>query len=213
MHSVIKKRYELLASRLIAACNSRNFEAYYCADVEDVAPLLLSLIPEDHTVAWGGSETLRELGIIDLVKQKGYAVIDRDTAKTPDERVELMRRSLLSDTYLMSANAVSEDGVLVNVDGNGNRVAALMFGPKSVIAVIGMNKVAVDTDMAIKRARTIAAPSNIQRFDALETPCKKLGTCADCKSDDCICSYITLTRMSRPKGRIKLIFVGEDLGF
>ena len=213
MNPTVKKRYDALAPRLLEACRRRKFEAYYCADRQDVAPLFLSLIPRDHTVAWGGSETLSALGLISLVKQEGYRVIDRNTAKDPEERTELMRRALLADTFLMSANAVSEDGVLVNVDGNGNRVAALMYGPKSVIAVIGMNKVVRDVEAAITRARTVAAPTNIQRFDALKTPCKQTGACADCKSDDCICSYVTLTRMSRPSGRIKLIFVGEDLGF
>ena len=213
MNPATKKRYDLLGPRVAEACRRRNFEAYYCADKEEVLSLLLSLIPKDHTVSWGGSETLFELGVIEAVKENGYAVIDRATASSPEERIELMRKALLSDTYLMSANAVSEEGTLVNVDGNGNRVAAMMFGPKSVIAVVGMNKVVRDTDAAILRARTIAAPMNIQRFDALNTPCKASGFCADCKSADCICSYVTVTRMCRPKGRIKVIFVGENLGF
>lgn len=212
MNPAMKKRYDLLGPLVAEACRRRNFEAYYCSEKEEVLPLLMSLIPKDHTVAWGGSETLAELGVMDEIKN-GYAVIDRDTAKSPEERMEMMRRALLSDTFLTSANAVSEEGTLVNVDGNGNRVAAMMFGPKSVIAVIGMNKVVRDTEAAIQRARTLAAPMNVQRFDALNTPCKETGICADCKSPDCICSYVTVTRMSRPKGRIKLIFVGENLGF
>ena len=203
------KRGEILVKNL----KSRHFDAYYCASKEEVLPLLLSLIPKDHTVSWGGSETLAELGVIEAVKENGYRIIDRATAATPEERTELMRKALLSDTFLMSANAVSEEGTLINVDGNGNRVAAMMFGPKSVIAVVGMNKVVRDTDAAIVRARTVAAPMNVQRFDGLHTPCKATGACADCKSPDCICSYVTVTRMSRPKGRIKVIFVGENLGF
>lgn len=213
MNPAAKKRYDLLGPRVAEACRRRHFDAYYCASKEEVLPLLLSLIPKDHTVSWGGSETLAELGVTEAVKENGYRVIDRATAATPEERTELMRKALLSDTFLMSANAVSEEGTLINVDGNGNRVAALMFGPKSVIAVVGMNKVVRDTDAAIVRARTVAAPMNVQRFDGLHTPCKATGACADCKSPDCICSYVTVTRMSRPKGRIKVIFVGENLGF
>lgn len=213
MNPAVKKRYDLLGARVAEACRRRNFEAYYCSNQEEVIPLLLSLIPKEHVVSWGGSETLAELGVIDAVKANGYQVIDRATASSPEERTEMMRRALLSDTFLMSANAVSEEGTLINVDGNGNRVAALMFGPKSVIAVVGMNKVVRDTDEAILRARTVAAPMNTQRFDGLNTPCKATGSCADCKSPDCICSYVTVTRMCRPKGRIKVIFVGENLGF
>ena len=213
MNSATKKRYDLLGPRVAEACRRRHFEAYYCSEKEEVLPLLLSLIPKEHTVSWGGSETLAELGVIEAVKKNGYRVIDRAEAKTPEERTEMMRRALLSDTFLMSANAVSEDGELVNVDGNGNRVAAMMFGPKSVIAVVGMNKVVRDTEAAVQRARTVAAPMNIQRFDGLNTPCKVTGSCADCKSPDCICSYVTVTRMCRPKGRIKVIFVADSLGF
>ena len=213
MNSAMKKRYDLLGPCVAEACRNRHFEAYYCSNREEVLPLVLSLIPKAHTVAWGGSETLAELGVIDAVKANGYAVIDRDKAGNLEERMHLMREALLSDTFLMSANAVSEDGVLVNVDGNGNRVAAMMFGPKSVIVIVGMNKVVRDTDAAVQRARTLAAPMNSQRFPTLQTPCKKTGACADCKSADCICSYVTVTRMSRPAGRIKVIFVGESLGF
>ena len=129
-----------------------------------------------------------------------------------DERFDLMRKSLSCDTFLMSSNAVSKEGELVNIDGMGNRVSALCFGPKQIVMIIGLNKVAPDLDSAIKRARNIASPINTQRFN-LDTPCTKKGACYDCKSSDCICAQMVITRVCRPKGRIKIVFCGENLGF
>ena len=138
-------------------------------------------------------------------------MINRDAAETPEERTELMRKALTCDVFLMSANAVSEDGQMVNIDGNGNRVAALCFGPKEVIVVAGMNKVAGNIEEAYARARKFAAPVNAQRFN-LGTPCNRTGMCADCLSPDSICSQLVVTRRTSG-GRIKVILVGEDLGF
>jgi hypothetical protein len=144
--------------------------------------------------------------------KKGYKVIDRDTAKTPEERMELMRKALTCDTFLASSNAVSENGELVNIDGNGNRVAAMSFGPSRVIVLAGINKVVKSLDDAIARTRNIAAPINTQRFK-LETPCLHAGVCRDCKVKDCICSYLSIIRFCRPAGRIKVIICGEPLGY
>lgn len=213
MHPAKKKRYDVLGPRVVEALEKRHFEAYYCSSSEEVLPLLLSLIPKDHVVSWGGSETLVSLGAFDAVLAAGYKAIDRRTAKSPEEKVELMRHGLLCDTFLMSANAISEDGCLVNIDGEGNRVAALIYGPKNVIVVAGMNKVTRDAEAAVSRARNVAAPMVIQRFPTLKTPCIASGSCADCQSDDCICSFITVTRRCRHEGRIKVILVGEDMGF
>ena len=140
-------------------------------------------------------------------------VIDRAAAATPEEKTELMRQALLCDTYLMSSNAISSDGQLVNIDGNGNRCAALIFGPKQVLVIAGMNKVTGSLESAMDRARNVAAPINAKRFAGLQTPCYKAGLCGDCLSADCICSQIVITRTSRNKGRIKIILVGESLGF
>lgn len=212
MHEAIKKKYNVLAPRVVNALKNRFFDAYYCETAEEVLPLVLSLIPKEHTVSFGGSETLRALGIIDSVRTAGYAMIDRDSAKSTEERNEIMRRALLCDTFLTGTNAVSADGVLINIDGNGNRVGAMTYGPHSVIVVVGMNKVTQTREEAYLRARHVAAPMVIQRFPNLETPCMKTGMCADCKSPMCICSYIVETRMCRPAGRIKVILVGEELG-
>ena len=140
-----------------------------------------------------------------------YQPIDRDTCRTPEEREEAMRRCLLADVFITGANAISMDGQMVNIDGNGNRVAAIVYGPKEVIVIAGMNKVEDTLDAAITRARTVAAPMNQQRFQ-LPNPCTVTGTCADCKSQTCICNQILITRHCRPVGRIKFILVGEELG-
>ncbi|MDL2301457.1 lactate utilization protein [Lachnospiraceae bacterium OttesenSCG-928-D06] len=214
----LKERNKLLAKKIVKNLQSRNFDAYYFENKEDALHHALSLIPESSSVSWGGSITLSEIGLLDCVKEGKYTVIDRDSAKTPEERVELMRKALLCDTYLTSFNGMSEDGVLINIDGVGNRVAAISFGPKSIIGIVGMNKVCKTTASAIERARTYAAPVNMQRiainphFSAGNTPCSLNGSCADCKSADCICSYIVETRMCKVAGRIKIILVGEDLG-
>lgn len=211
--SLLEKRYDKLSTKVVESLKKHYFDAYYCKSKDEALEQILELIPQDHIVSWGGSETLTELGIKDLVKEKGYEVIDRDTAKNPEERVELMRKALLCDTFLMSSNAISEDGQLFNIDGNGNRLAAMIFGPKSVIVVAGMNKIVKNLDGAVERARTIAAPANMQRFQDMKTPCYATGSCGDCLSTDCICSYLVTTRISRPANKIKVVLIGEDFGF
>ena len=207
----IEKQYDKLGPRVAEALKRRHFEAFYCPTGQEAAEKVLSLIPKDDVVAWGGSLTLAQLGIIEKVKQTN-TVIDRADAATPEEGQELMRKALLCDTYLMSSNAISEDGQLYNIDGNGNRVAALIFGPKSVIVVAGMNKVTKTIADAETRCRTIAAPVNAQRFSN-ETPCNSTGTCADCLSPTSICASMVRTRICRPSGKIKVVLVGESLGF
>lgn len=207
----MEKRYDKLGPKVAEALKRRHFDAYYCPTAQEAAARVLALIPEGDVVSWGGSETIAQLGILPKVRETN-PVIDRDTAKSPEERMELMRKALLCDTYLMSSNAISEDGQLFNIDGNGNRVGALVFGPKSVIVVAGMNKVAPDTEAAWTRARYIAAPANAQRFQ-VETACMATGTCGDCLSQSSICASLLRTRICRPAGRIKVVLVGEELGF
>lgn len=218
----IKARNQLLASKVIKNLQSRKFEAYYCDNAIEAVEKALSFISEASLVSWGGSVTLEEIGLLDRVRQGKYVVIDRDKAQTMEERYDLMRQSLLCDTYLTSFNAVSENGILVNVDSVGNRTAAITFGPKSVIAIVGMNKVCKTAEDAVIRARTYAAPINVYRCSCSsspflhspqKTPCLINGACGDCKTDDCICSYIVQTRMCKTAGRIKVILVGESLGF
>jgi L-lactate utilization protein LutB len=208
----IQIRYDKLGPRLAETLRKRHFEAWYFSNTGDALDKLYSLIPADHTVSWGGSLSIDGEGVQAALEKKGCALLDRDKAATPEERVELQRRALLADTFLGGANAISESGEIVNIDGFGNRVAAYIFGPRQVVLLVGMNKVAKTLDDAMVRARTIAAPLNMQRFGERDTPCSKTGSCGNCTSPDSICSYITIMRLCKPAGRIKVILVGKDLG-
>lgn len=207
-----KMQYDKAGAKVAEALNKRYFEAYYCSDRAEALEKILELIPQDHVVSWGGAATVDELGVKEALRQRGQAVIDRDTAKDAQERQHMLKQALTCDTFLMGSNAISADGQLVNIDGTGNRVAALCFGPTQVVVVAGMNKVAGDLDGAMRRAREVAAPMNAQRFP-LKTPCVANGLCGDCKGPDSICAQIVTTRLCKPAGRIKVVLVGEDLGF
>ena len=212
MTQMQKQYYEKRGALLVKNLKSRHFDAYYCATKEEALEKALSLIPEGDSVGWGGTVTCQQIGLLDAVKTGNFRPIDRDTAKTAEEREEIMRKALVADTFLTGANAISMDGQMVNIDGNGNRVAAIVYGPKQVIVVAGMNKVEDTLEAAITRARTVAAPMNQQRF-SLPNPCTATGTCADCKCETSICNHILVTRHCRPVGKIKFVLVGEDLGF
>lgn len=207
----MEKLYDTLGPTVVTALEKRHFNAYYCQTREEAVQKVLELVPETDVVGWGGSATLEELGILDIMRERN-PVIDRDAAKSPEERTELMRKALVSDTFLMSSNAISSDGQLYNIDGNGNRLAALVFGPKSVIVVAGMNKVTKTIEEAEARTRNLAAPANAQRFN-IPTPCCATGNCSDCLSASSICASMIRTRICRPAGKIKVVLVGDHLGF
>ncbi len=207
-----KMYYEKRAQRLLEKLRQRHFDAWYCEDKASALELALSLIPKGASVGWGGALSAQQIGLIDAVNAGGYQAIDRSKAKNAEEKRSAMKQCLLADVFLSGTNAISMDGELVNIDGIGNRVAALVYGPESVIIIAGMNKVADTLEDALRRARTVAAPMNNQRFSG-KTPCMVTGTCADCKSEDCICNQILITRNAKPAGRIKIILVGEALGF
>lgn len=205
------KYYEKRAQKMIKSLESRHFEAYYCTTREEALAKALELIPKGASVGWGGAMSAQQIGLLDAVNAGDYIAIDRDKTTTPAERVQTQKKALLADVFITGANALSLDGQMVNIDGNGNRVAAIVYGPDSVIVVAGMNKVVDTLEDAVRRARTVAAPANKQRFN-LQTPCEITGSCADCKSEGCICNQILITRNSKPAGRIKVILVGEELG-
>ncbi|MBO4500009.1 MAG: lactate utilization protein [Bacteroidaceae bacterium] len=207
-----EERNRLLGQTIVRNLERRHFDACYCSTSAEAIAKVLQLMPEGSSVTWGGSETIRRMGLTKAVHDAGYTVFDRDLAATSEEAVTIYRQAFSCDFYISSANAISEDGVVVNVDGNGNRVAAITWGPRHVIFIIGMNKVTRDVESALARARSTAAPINTQRFD-IDTPCRKDGVCHNCKSDDCICSYIHFLRLSRPAHRHTVILVGEELGF
>lgn len=209
--SMMYKMYDKKGPKVAENFNKRGFEAYYCPTKDEALQKAISLIPEDHVVSWGGSVSINDIGLRPYVL-KHRQVIDRDTAKTPEERQKLLRQALLCDTFIMGTNAATEDGQLYNIDGTGNRVAALIFGPKQVLVIVGMNKVEPTLEAAITRARSVASPMNMQRFSK-KTPCALTGMCADCLSPDSICNQMVRTRRCAPAGRIKVILVGENLGF
>lgn len=209
---VRKMRNEALGRRVVKALEARNMEAYYAATREEAVRRALELIPEGSTINMGGSASVRECGLTDAVCSGNYIFYDRDRAETPEEKTEIALKAFTCDWYLGSVNAMTEDGVIVNVDGNANRIAAYAFGPKNVLLIVGMNKVVKTEEDAMHRARNEAAPINAQRF-GIDTPCVKNGSCFDCKSPECICCQIMITRFSRIPKRIKLILVDENLGF
>ncbi|MBQ7677424.1 MAG: lactate utilization protein [Lachnospiraceae bacterium] len=209
MDANITKRNELLAEKVIKGLASRNMTGYYAATKEDALKQALALIPEGSSIAMGGAMSVHEIGLVDAVKNEKYNFIDRDA--TEDKRAAMLA-AYDADFFLASANAITEDGVIINIDGNANRVSAIAQGPKKVIFIVGMNKVCDDVDGAMKRARNVAAPINAQRF-GLSTPCAKTGSCFNCKSPDTICCQFLITRFSRHEGRIHVILVNDALGY
>ena len=205
-------RKQLLAEHLIKSFKRRNIEAVYCATSAEAVATVSDMIPDGSTVSWGGSMSIRDMGLSARLHERDLNILDRDLAADYDEAQRIYREAFSADYYLTSANAVSEDGVIVNIDGNGNRVAAISFGPQHVIFVIGLNKVAQDVDAAVKRARSTASPINAARFD-IPTPCHKDGVCHNCTSPDSVCCFVHMVRNSRRQGRIKIVLVGEDLGY
>ena len=209
MNENIIKRNALLAQTVIKGLESRNMTGHYAETKEAALKLALELIPEGSSVTMGGAMSAHEIGLVEALKAGNYNFIDRDAYS--DKRAAMLM-AYDADVFLSSANAITEDGVLVNIDGNSNRVSAIAQGPRKVVFIVGMNKVCNDVDGALKRARNVAAPINAQRF-GLSTPCTKTGSCMDCKSPDTICCQFLVTRYSKHPGRIHVILVNDTLGF
>ena len=203
--------YAKRGALLVKNLESRHFEAYYCPTRQEALAKALELIPEGASVGWGGALSAQQIGLPDALNAGNYHAIDRDKCATVEERQQAAKESMFADVFITGANGLSLDGQMVNIDGTGNRVGAIVYGPKTVLVIAGMNKVEDTLEEAIRRARTVAAPMNKQRFLG-GTPCSVTGSCADCKSEGCICNQILITRHCRPVGRIKFILVGEDLG-
>lgn len=213
--SVINKTMERL--------RRNNMAAYYAETKEEVIPIIRRLIKEGETVTHGGSETLKQCGLIDLLKNGNYNYLDRSAAATPEEADKIMREAYFADTYLGSANAVTESGLLYNVDGNSNRVSAYLYGPKQVILVCGYNKIVKDLDEATYRVKEFASPQNTKRlgcdtYCSVNGECLSVGSdasfmCDGCRSEGRICCNYVICARQRKKDRIKVIFVGEKLGY
>lgn len=209
MNENIFKRNALLAQKVIKGLESRNMAGYYAESKEEALSKALELIPEKSTITMGGGMSVHEIGLVDALKSGDYDFIDRDDY---EDKRKAMLLAYDADFFLSSANAMTEDGIIVNIDGNANRVSAIAQGPRKVLFIVGMNKICDDLDGAMKRARNVAAPINAQRF-GLSTPCAKTGSCMDCKSPDTICCQFLITRYSMHPGRISVILVNDDLGF
>lgn len=209
---VREMRNEVLGNRVVKALESRNMEAYYVKTKEAALAKALELIPEGSSISWGGTMSAQEIGLTDALHKGNYDVYDREQVETREEKEKIAHQALNCDFFIGSTNALSEDGVLVNVDGNANRVAAFAYGPKNVLLIVGMNKVVKTEADAMSRARNEAAPINAQRF-GVDTPCVKNGSCFNCKSPQCICCQILITRFSKVPKRTKIILVDENLGF
>lgn len=207
-----QQAYENLADTLIEKFNLRGIEGYYCNTKEEAKEMAKRFLTSGCSVSWGGSATLSEIGLLDEIKSSDYVVYDRASAKTPEEKRQMYGKIVTADYFLMSSNAITLEGELVNVDGNSNRVACLCHGPENVIIIAGMNKIVPDVESGVKRARNMAAPANAVRLGT-NTPCGKIGRCGSCLAEDCMCCQIVVTRRSRIPNRIKVILVGEELGF
>ena len=207
-----KQYYENLADSLIEKFNLRGIEGYYCDNKEEALATAKRFLTPGCSVSWGGSMTLNEIGLMDALKSSDYVLYDRAAAVTPEEKSEMYSKTVTADYYFMSSNAVTLDGQLINMDGFGNRVACLIAGPKNVIIIAGMNKIVSDVPTGMERVRNMAAPPNCVRLNK-NTPCSQLGRCTNCLTDDCICCNLVITRKSIIPGRIKVILVGEELGY
>ena len=208
-----QQHYETVANTIIKNLNKRRMEGCYCATIEEAEKKAFSYLTDGCTVSFGGSMTLVDTGMLTALRHDpNITLIDRDTATSPEETKKMFHDALSADFYFMSTNAITVDGELVNIDGNGNRVAALIYGPENVIVMVGMNKVAANVEEALSRVHNIASPMNCHRLNK-KTPCSTTGACADCLSPDCICNQVVITRRSGIEGRIKVILIGEELGY
>ena len=208
----LKQYYETMAASVIRGLEKRQMEGFYCRTSKEAVEQIMAMLPQGSSVSWGGSATLSQTGMLDALKASSLTLIDRAAASSPQEKKELERRAFGADYYFMSSNAITADGELVNIDGNGNRVSALIYGPEHVFLLVGMNKVAADVETALARIHTKAAPPNAMRL-GLQTPCSLTGVCKNCLSKDCICAQTVITRFNRSIGRIKVFLIGEELGY
>ncbi len=203
---------KLIAENVIKNLEKRNMEAYYAPTKGEALKIVLSLIKEGSTVSWGGTMSMGDIGLNDALAKGSYTLLDRSAAKTPEEVKDIYHKALSCDYYIMSSNAITKDGVILNIDGNGNRVAALIYGPENVIIIAGINKIESDLESAYKRVKDIACVQNAIRLNK-STPCRKTGVCNDCLSSECMCNHIVATRRSGIKNRIKVVIVGENVGY
>lgn len=204
--------FAAMAKTIIENLKKRNMEGYYFENSSECVKAIIDSIPSGSVISWGGSETVKEMGLMEAVHNESYELIDRAAAQNPEEARQIYAKTVLADYYLMSSNALTIGGELINIDGNGNRVACLIQGPAHVIIVVGMNKIVTDVESGVARVRNMASPANAIRLNK-KIPCAATGHCHDCLSPDCFCNQIVITRRSGHEGRIKVYLVAEDLGY
>ncbi|MGF0110227.1 lactate utilization protein [Clostridium sp. SGI.024] len=199
--------------RTIEALKKNNMNGYLVNNNEELIEKIKELVNEGSTVSCGGSMSLFETGVIEHLRSQRYKFLDRYKEGLSKEEINnIFKQSFFADAYFVSSNAVTEDGKLYNVDGNGNRVAAMLFGPEKVILVVGVNKIVKNIDEAVIRNREISAPANAKRLNKM-TPCTKVGYCVDCKGSDKICREFTVISSQGNKDRIHVIFINDNIGY
>lgn len=206
------KAFAQLAPNVIKNLEKRNMEGYYFENSKSCVEYIMNMIPEGSVVSWGGSMTLNETGMMDALKASSLNLIDRATAKTPQENREIFAKTVMADYYFMSTNAITNDGILINIDGNANRVACLTHGPSNIIMLVGRNKFTASVEAGVERVRNVASPANAIRLNR-NLPCGLTGSCHDCLSPECFCNQVVITRRSGHAGRIKVFLINEDLGY
>ena len=212
MEDTKRVSYRTTAETVIKNLKRRNMEGYYCETSEEAVELVRSMIPAGDSITWGGTVTFGETGVKAALEKGDWRMIDRATATTPEEKREMWRDRTSADWFFMSANALTLDGELVNIDGNSDRLSLLLHGPEHVVVLVGMNKLVADVDAGFKRIRTVTCPLNAARLHT-NTPCEVAGVCSECHSERCMCCQMVVTRHSRHEGRIKVILIGESLGY
>jgi len=213
MDDALRWHYDIKIGKTIKSLEKNGFQTFYAKTKETAAKEILDIIPPNALVGVGGSITIRELGIIEALSKRGNKVADHwQSGLSPEELIMIRRQQLTSDVFLTSSNAVTEDGKLINVDGVGNRVAAMIFGPKKVIVVAAINKIVKDLDAAINRVNNVASPMNAKRLNC-KTPCIITGYCTDCESPDRICSVTTIISRKPSLTDFTIMLVGEELGY
>ncbi|MBQ7288946.1 MAG: lactate utilization protein [Clostridia bacterium] len=209
--------------QLMQNIEKNQMQAFYCETAADAVEQVRALLKEGDVISCGGSVTLAQSGVLELMRSGAYTFLDRSKAETPEAVEEIYRRTFSADVYLTSCNAITEQGWLYNVDGNSNRIAAIAFGPKSVIAVVGVNKIVKDLKAAERRVKEIAAPKNTIRLEK-DTYCAKTGECVSlqkadgqmcdgCACEARICANFLVSARQRQKNRIKVILVNQALGY
>lgn len=212
MEDVKRTAHRTTAERIIKKLAIRNMTGHYRDTAAEAVELARDLVEPGQSVTWGGSVSFSESGIKTALEADSHRMIDRSQATTPEEQDAMWREQVGADWFFMGTNAITLDGELVNIDGNANRLALLLHGPKHVCVIAGMNKVVADVESGLKRIRTVTCPLNAARLHT-GTPCELAGVCSNCHAEKCMCCQEVITRHSRHDGRIHVILVGEDLGF